>query len=328
MMRLSTLWKIDATIDADGRSPVAEHILERWAHDEGSVRFARASANVVYRFVHRDTRQFLRFALSTERSRTAIAAEVALLDWLAGAGVPVARPLRSRTGTLVETVATDLGTVHAVVFAGLEGVHLAIDALDDMHFHAWGAALGQLHAAMPRYPGATSPARGDWRDHLAFIRAHIPPGEPAVRREADHIAAVLGTLPVERDRFGLIHFDFELDNLYWQDRTIAMLDFDDCAHYWYAADIAFALRDLFAAGADLGHPSFRTFVRGYRAQHPLDDDLLARVPLFFRLANLLQYARLVRAVDLPSQPAHPDWLQRLHTKLRSRVEAYPGSLAG
>ena len=328
MMPLSTLWKIDATIESDGRSPVAEHILECWEHDHGSARVARASANVVCRFAHQGTRQFLRFALSTERSRAAIEAEVALLDWLAGAGVPVARPLHSRTGSLIETVATDLGVVHAVVFAGLDGAHLAIDALDDSHFHAWGAALGQLHAAMRRYPGVTSPARDDWRDHLTFVRAHIPPDELVVQREADHIEAVLRTLPVDRDCYGLIHFDFELDNLCWQDGTIGMLDFDDCAHYWYAADIAFALRDLFADGADLGHHSLRAFVGGYRAQHPLDDDLLARVPLFFRLANLLQYARMLRALDLPMLPAHPEWLPRLHTKLWNRVEAYPGSLVG
>jgi Ser/Thr protein kinase RdoA (MazF antagonist) len=161
---------------------------------------------------------------------------------------------------------------------------------------------------MRRYPGAVGTARGDWRDHLAFIRAHIPPDKPPVRRECDQIEAALGALPVDRDRYGLIHFDFELDNLYWQDQTIAMLDFDDCTHYWYAADVAFALRDLFADGVDLSHRSFRAFMGGYRAWRPLDDDMLSLIPLFLRLANLLGYARLVRALDLPRQPDHPAWL--------------------
>ena len=133
---------------------------------------------------------------------------------------------------------------------------------------------------------------------------------------------------MDRDCCGLIHFAFELDNLCWRDRAIGVLDFDDCAHYWYAADVAFALRDLFAGGVDLGHPSCRAFVRGYRAQHRLDDDMLARVPVFFRLANLLQHARLVRALDLPSQPGQPVWLQTLQTKLRGRVEVYRRSLWG
>ena len=30
MMALSTLWKVDSTIGADGNSPVAEQILQRW----------------------------------------------------------------------------------------------------------------------------------------------------------------------------------------------------------------------------------------------------------------------------------------------------------
>ena len=69
MMRLSTLWKVDSTIDADGRSPVADRIVERWTHDPGSARFVRSSANFVYHLTRDGARQFLRFADSGERRR-------------------------------------------------------------------------------------------------------------------------------------------------------------------------------------------------------------------------------------------------------------------
>jgi hypothetical protein len=49
MMRLSTLWRVDGTIGADGGSPVAEAILARWDADTGSTRFFRSSANFLYR---------------------------------------------------------------------------------------------------------------------------------------------------------------------------------------------------------------------------------------------------------------------------------------
>ena len=54
MMRLSTLWKVDATIDALGSSPVAERILGSWPHEAGSVRFFRSSANFLYVFQNND----------------------------------------------------------------------------------------------------------------------------------------------------------------------------------------------------------------------------------------------------------------------------------
>ena len=39
MIKLSTLWKVDATVDAAGSSLVAEQILASWEHDAGAVRF-------------------------------------------------------------------------------------------------------------------------------------------------------------------------------------------------------------------------------------------------------------------------------------------------
>ena len=328
MMRLSTMWRIDSTVAADGDSPVAERILEHWEHEQGSLQFFRSSANFLYSFRNGGRRYFLRFADGAERTRGAIEAEVEILGRLAGAGVEIADPVRSRHGRYVETTATDLGTFHAVVFAGLEGVQFDAGDLDASRFRAWGAALGKLHMGMLGYAGPGRAARGTWRDHLASARAHIPADASGVRRELDRVAVVLGALPANDDTYGLIHFDFELDNLVWRDHTVAILDFDDCARSWYAADIAFALRDLFDAGAGLADTRVREFVRGYRAHRPLDEDSLAQVPLFSRLARLLTYARLARAVDLDDDPAYPEWLRALGQKLRDRMEDYSASLGG
>jgi len=103
---------------------------------------------------------------------------------------------------------------------------------------------------------------------LDRARDVIHPDETAVRRELGQIALSLGALPASPATSGLIHFDFELDNLVWRGEAVGILDFDDCAHYWYAADIAFALRDLFDGGADLDHRSFREFVGGAMPRTP------------------------------------------------------------
>jgi Ser/Thr protein kinase RdoA (MazF antagonist) len=140
-------------------------------------------------------------------------------------------------------------------------------------------------------------------------------------REWSEIVALLGALLVTRDNYGLIHFDFELDNLFWQDGKIGMLDFDGCAHYWYAADIAFALRDLFDGGALLNNASVRDFIAGYSSRYQLDETLSA-IPIFSRLARLLSYTSLVRALDLPPNMDYPDWLQRLRGKMQNKMEGY------
>lgn len=322
MMRLSTMWKVDSTIKADGSSPVAECILEKWARDVGSGRFFRSSANFLYIFQSESKHHFLRFADDSERSREVIEAEVELLGWLAGAGIDVAVPVPSGRGNSVETVETRWGTFHAVVFPVLEGEQLEIGDLDKSGFQRWGAALGGLHAALEGYPGAGSMARPTWRNHLEPARECVPKDAPALRDELKEIASALAALPEPRDTYGLIHFDFELDNLIFRDGSVGILDFDDCSRLWYAADIAFALGDLFAEGADMGDDRFRAFVAGYVAHHPLDNESLSHIPLFLRLADLLDYARLVRAADLAVGPDYPEWLGALDRKLSDRMRAY------
>ena len=328
MMRLSVIWNVDRTIDASGSSPLAEQILDRWPHDPGSARFFRSSANFLYVLRYDGKRRFLRFADRAERPRTAIDAEIALLEWLAREGLAVVRPVRSHNERSVETVATDWGTFHAVVFEALEGTQLELDELDAAGFRVWGAALGQLHATIRNYPGSVSSARSTMQDHLAQARYLLREDAPAVREELHRLESSLDMLPVNRVTYGLIHFDFELDNLIWQDRTAQMLDFDDCSRSWYVADIAFALRDHFDAGADLQDPSVRAFLAGYAAHAPLADEQIAQIPLFLRLGRLIQFARITRALDVTKDPAQPDWLHRLIDKLEDRRDGYSMMLAG
>jgi Ser/Thr protein kinase RdoA (MazF antagonist) len=320
------MWNVDSTIDADGSSPVAKRILERWTYDSSSVRFFRSSANFLYVFRIDGKHHFLRFADSTERSREAIEAEADLLGWLAGAGIDVALPVSSGRGNSVETVETRWGTFHAVVFPALEGEHLEIGDLDDSGFRRWGAALGALHAALEDYPGTGSAMRPTWRDHLESAGECLPVGAPALRQELEEIASELAALPQSRDSYGLIHFDFELDNLVWRDDSIGILDMDDCSRLWYAADIVFALGDLFEENGDLGDKRFRAFIQGYSEHRPVDEHLPSRVPLFRRLGSLLKYARLVRAADLMIGPEHPEWLGQLSRKLHDRASAYRASI--
>jgi Ser/Thr protein kinase RdoA (MazF antagonist) len=305
---------------------VAERIVERWPHDPGSARFFRSSANFLYVFRQDGKQRFLRFAHSSERPQESIATEIALVSWLAEEGLAVVRPVRSRHERFVEAVTSDWGTFHAVVFDALEGSQFEIDELDDACLRAWGAALGRLHARLKRYPGRVSSARLTMRDHLEQAKRVLPEDAPAVWDELHRLELALATLPVEPDTYGLIHFDFELDNLIWQGRTVQMLDFDDCSSGWYAADIAFALRDYFDAGASLSTPSVHTFVEGYATQSRLTDEQIAQIPLFSRLARLIQFARIARALDLPKTPVQPDWLSGLIDKLENRMNAYQMAL--
>lgn len=313
MMKLSLMLKVMQSVGADWACPLAEELLQHWEYDPGSVYFFRASANFVCVFRKDGQRRFLRFNAPDERPLGAVESEVALVDWLDRNGLRVAAPIPSHNGRLVETVETSLGKFHAVVFNGLQGAQGELDDLSPDQFRTWGAALGRLHAAMKGCPVK----RPTWRDQLEAVRPYIPAGHP----EWDRLLTWAGSLPTGSDQFGLIHFDFELDNLYWQEE-IGILDFDDAVQSWYVADIAYALRDLFEEGVDLSNPHFKAFVEGYAEHHPIDQGLLAQLPEFLRLHQLLLCGRLARALDLPPGQELPEWLQRLVIKLQNRVDTY------
>jgi Ser/Thr protein kinase RdoA (MazF antagonist) len=326
MMRLSTLCTVDRTVDAQRESPIAAQIAGRWEHDEGSVRFFRSSANFVYRLQRGGRPFYLRFADSSERTRGMVVAEVDILRSVAARGMTVTTPIPSSHGHLVETVWTELGTFHAVVFGGMDGAQLEIDDLDDRQFMEWGAALGRLHATLEGCAPTAAASRRTWRDHLESAGACLPEGRSAVRTEYEQIASSLEVLPMTRDSYGLIHSDFELDNLYWQDGTVGIGDFDECFNAWHVMDVVLALRDLFPDRVDLNNGSFLDFVRGYRTQRTLGDELLAQLPLFLRTARLLGHARLVRCMDLSPYAGDPAWLQALRSKFENRLTDYRASL--
>ncbi|MDQ6694764.1 MAG: phosphotransferase [Chloroflexota bacterium] len=326
-MTLSTLWKVDSTVDKEGRSPIAEQILTSWEHDGGSAKFFRSSANFVYMFRRGSKVHFLRFADSSERQKAVIEAEVELLLWLSERNINVAKPVLSRNGRFMETTATGLGTFHAVVFVGLEGDRHDIDDLDVGGFQAWGSALGGLHSVMKHYKGAGLSVRHGWRDQLEIAKSYITADDTTVRHELGEIESALGKLPATAENFGLIHADFELDNLCWRSSNVGMLDFDNCQHNWYAADIAFALRDLFSTGADLSDRRFQEFTCGYTSRYPLEARMLRLIPLFLRMARMIEYATLVRCTDLPAEGEYPPWLENLNMKLKNRMAEYKTRLA-
>jgi Ser/Thr protein kinase RdoA (MazF antagonist) len=319
--------RVDREVDAEGRSPIADQILTRWECDPGSARFFRSSSNFVFRLRRAGQDAFLRFADSTERRARDFQSEMEIVRHLAGAGIAVATPVRSRAGGFVETVESKSGTFHAVVCGFVGGRTFEIDDLVPSRFREWGATMGRLHSAAMSLPKSALDARRSWRHDLAFAGRHIPSDRPAARRELDELLAALAALPIDAASYGLIHFDFELDNLVWQDSGICILDFDDCAQYWHVADIAFALEDVFEHGFDAKDESFAEFVRGYETERPIPAWAVAALPTFLRLAGLLRYARIRRSLDVPRSAAHPAWLTALQERLDRRLNAYEASIA-
>ncbi len=332
MMKLELMQTVVATVDSEWRSPLADEILTRWVHDEATVYYWRASANFLFVFESAGERRALRFNHKRERSAEAIRTEVDYVLSLAEQGVAVAKPIPSQNEHYVESVPTKMGLFHAVVFGWLPGEQMELGDLSPVMVKQWGAALGRLHAATQRLRVEESLATGSvtWADHIAAINAALPADEIDARQLLTDVQNRLEQLPITRESFGLIHFDFELDNLLWHDGQVGIVDFDDCARYWFVVDIAFALRDLFkdnATAVDLENKTVQHFIRGYRRQKPMNEAELAHIPLFLQLHNLLTFVKLERALTTSEGKADVEWARTLRQKLLDKQTQYRAHFA-
>jgi Ser/Thr protein kinase RdoA (MazF antagonist) len=325
MMKLSTMKKIVSNVDEDWRSTFAEQLLEKWGFDEKEVYYYRGSANFIFVFKREGQWYFLRCNESTERSVEDYQSELEILQFLEGSSVYVTKPIRSKSGDLIETIPTELGIYHCVVFEALNGEQLEFEQLDENGFFSWGKALGQLHQAFKKLPISLKESRPSWRDHIQFIKDTVPVDEKSVYQELRQVEEWLAKLPVSKETFGLIHYDFELDNLKWNEKGVSILDFDDSVQHWFVADIAYALRDLFEQDVDLNHPSFTQFMKGYTSETTVNIDVLSDLSWFMRLHRLVTFARLYRSLDTRNDETNPQWLSDLINKFETKLDTYRAS---
>lgn len=322
MMKLETMQAVVATVNDRWESPLADEILARWAHDAAPAKYWRASANFIFFFKRSGQNAVLRFNADDERIVEMIQAEIEYINDLARAGIRVAQPIRSLAGRFVESVTTGRGLFHAVAFEGLPGEQMDGDECTPERFCQWGRALGELHNASAQIAVAGRPT---WREHMAMVSRTLPANEKAARQTLDDLQRRLSALTSHEQNFGLIHFDFELDNILWNGDQAGIIDFDDSASYWFAADIAFALRDLFgdsASRVDFQNQLFLNFVEGYRSARAIDEEELKLLPLFLRLHNLITFTKLYRALTPVNPAGELAWMAGLRAKLVAKMQFY------
>lgn len=301
--------------------PLAELLREAWDADPGPFAWYRISSNAIYPFTYRGEQRFLRFAPAAEKRAADIRAELDFLTYLAGAGYGAAVPIAARSGELVVSKLTPWGRYHATAFRAVPGIQLDSTDLGDHIIAAYGRALAELHRLSVAYRPA-GPRRRNERDVLDWIRSvlvDLPDNRPALA-EADRIAQRLATVPQGSESYGLIHYDFECDNVFFDansSRCFA-IDFDDAIYHWFATDIEQALHSLAReVPAELAAAKEAVFLAAYAEVRPLPEDFATLRPVCRRFADLYWYARSSDSLA-ETLPHEPDWMVDLRHRLEAR----------
>jgi Ser/Thr protein kinase RdoA (MazF antagonist) len=317
MMDVQLMRHIVDDVENGALPNVAQEAALRWGGPEeaNSLSYVRSSANHLFRFEHAGRLCYLRLAHAAERRPSAIAAELDFVHHVADTGLAVALPVASATGRLIEDVSGGGQRYWAVVFEGLQGREFEFVELDEAGYRAWGSALALAHRASQTFP--PHPARPNWRDELRAALAALPAEETAVAQTLASGLRWLDTLAPQEQDYGLLHGDFELDNLVWDGEQFQALDFDDAAYAWYVVDFAAALQDVWLAGGTSNVTSkerMTWFARGYATLRPLPDGLWEALPRLLTLVQTFKVARLLRAYATTSDASNPAWLTQMRTR--------------
>ncbi|MDT3426399.1 Ser/Thr protein kinase RdoA (MazF antagonist) [Paenibacillus forsythiae] len=295
----------------------AKELIALWDHDAGTLKFWRASSNFVYVFDRNGVRHYLRFIHEEDNTAGNIQAELDFMQYLLDQGYPTVAPVRSINGAWMEKVLTASGLYYGVVFEQAKGKHIPLEQMSDIQFEEWGRSLAELHLLSEKYT-PQAPYKS-WQDALAFVSSVLRryPHEAGLRQELERLREQLSELPAGAGHTGLIHYDFETDNIFYDDeeQRYCAIDFDDAMIHWYMMDVASAVSDLYEQDGEEGSRRIGQFLTGYRSIKALDEKYLSLRFIFQKFADLYMFARLLRSVEDMDDSSSPEWAVKLKNKL-------------
>ncbi len=307
-------------------SDLAKMLVENWDYDSDSLdemfKYFRISSNAVYPFKYDGKTRFLRFSPVKEKIKDNLIGELEFIRFLKSKGYPTLCTVASKNNQELLEVSTPWGDFFAVVFDGVAGTQLEeIEYTYDI-CRKHGKYLGKLHKLSSEYRPKTR-LHWSYEDVLLWIESILSNFDNEVRamQEVKVLKTFLSKLPKNQETFGLIHYDFELDNIFYDQATdtLSVIDFDDAMYHWYVMDIEQALDSIMSETSCVNHELMKdSFIKGYREEFSVSGEMLSHMPIFRRFANLYGYARiLVSSSEIWNN--EPEWLVNLRGKLATSM---------
>jgi Ser/Thr protein kinase RdoA (MazF antagonist) len=294
-----------------------DEALGRWGARGSAVTPLSRANNLVYRFERGDRPSVLRLIRSDKRSADMIEAELDWLRHLQAHGVPVAIPVASQSGQLVESVAgRDGATWNAVVFPFIDGRPpdlVASGVLDGRRISRAGELLGRIHELGGSFVPRDGRMRFRWPevDLPALAAEHVPEAYRPLVERIGETWQWLSTLPRTAEAgFGLIHGDFWAKNLLEVGDRIHVIDFDAACYGWKQLDLAHMMamtlrrfsEQPVEARAQRAQEMFRALVQGYSVEHRLEEEWVGDLPRFMHFMDLLFCLYACAVVNTRSEP--------------------------
>ncbi|MCR8644336.1 phosphotransferase [Paenibacillus sp. N1-5-1-14] len=305
---------------------LAMMILRNWEFDEESVemfQYYRISSNAIYPFRIDGKIHLLRFAPIEEKKSENVKAELAFIAYLRDRGYGVLETTETKQGEELIEVETPWGTYVASVFKRVRGTQLNRTDLSDEVMLSYGKALGKLHQLSGEYKPEQH-RRWTHEDVIAWMKEVLKdfPQETTAMQECELVLAKLSSFNKNNINYGLIHYDFEFDNVFYDQGTggCNAIDFDDSMYHWYVMDVEQSLDSLHDVVAEEVYEAKKAiFLEGYRSEYALPYNWEELLSVCRQFNNLYGYVRTLHAMS-EKWANEPEWLTGLRARLEQSME--------
>lgn len=248
-----------------------------------------------------DAPYMLRVSVRQDRSREDVLAELEFVNFLFAHGAGVSPAIPSLRGNLAESFTLDGRPLHMCLFRKAKGKTMPENhyryregAPLAEYFFQCGKTLGKIHHLSKAYVPVHRRHGFFDKCNASVIDELVPDDRLLLKDKMKRLLTDLEGLERSRDRYGLVHFDFNDGNyaIDFATGAITVYDFDNACSCWYTYDLA----DLWtngtgwiAAEPDAGKRKafmedyFNTALAGYRSETAIDKALLAQLPLFLQV---------------------------------------------
>lgn len=303
---------------------LAKMLADNWRYDEGSIemfKYYRISSNAIYPFQNEGKTKLLRFAPASEKCKDAILAELEFISYLRANQYPALKTVFSNNFEELVTANTPWGEYYATVFERVPGESIGGTSLNDSILFEYGKTLGKLHKLSSDF--VPNKRRWSCEDVLLWVKGVLEKFEDQelALKEVSLLQGYFSRLPKSNENYGLVHYDFELDNVFYDETThiCNVIDFDDAMYHWYVMDIEQTLDSMKDEIEETRYEHAKNcFIKGYRSQYNVTDEMLSLQPIFRRFANLYSYARILRSAE-EKWENEPEWLTGLRIKLNNSI---------
>lgn len=308
---------------------LARLALTHWEYNEENLdkylKYFRISSNAMYPFERYEKRCFLRLAPMEEKQENNLRGELEFLQYLQSKGYPSMVPVASKEGEFLLQLDTRWGKYYAGVFEGVPGKPIEDTDYNAEIMFSYGKALGKLHCLSMEYEGEHKPLHKKWNyeDALCWIKEVLQEyNAPCyMLEEVEKLEKELAELPRTKENYGLVHYDFEPDNVFYEETSgeCHVIDFEDGMYHFFLVDIEQVFDALAQelSGETLLHAR-KSFLQGYTSEKVLEPEYEKLLPLMRRFCNLFAYARMIRCIAEEIQEA-PEWMCKLRNILQRKI---------